>query len=56
MEGIGNLIYTYLENGKQMGYGMLIRTILQSPPLLIFYACLVARWIVKKISQIIHIF
>lgn len=56
MEGIGNLIYTSLENGKQMGYGMLIRTILQSPPLLIFYAYLTARWIVKKISRIIHIF
>ncbi len=56
MEGICRLIYTSLENGKQMGYSMMLRTILQSPPLLAFYTFLVARWIVKRISRIIHIF
>ncbi len=56
MEGICNLIYTSLKDGKQTGYGMMLRTILQSPPLLVFYTYLIARRIVKKISRIIHAF
>lgn len=56
MEELCKLIYTYLEDGKQVGYGMLAKTILQYPPLLAFYSFLVIRWLVKKLSHMIHIF
>lgn len=56
MEGICNLIYTSLEDGKQAGYIMMAKSILQSAPLLALYTFFIARWIVKKISRIIHIF
>lgn len=49
MEEICNLIHTSLDAGKQAGYGILIQTILQSPPLRAFYAFLVMRWISKKL-------
>lgn len=50
MKELCNLIHTSIDYGKQTGYGMLIRTILQSPPLLAFYAFLIIRWFSKKLS------
>lgn len=49
-------IYNSLESGKQAGYGLMLRAIMQNPISLAFYAFLTARWILKKLSQLIHIF
>lgn len=49
-------IYNSLESGKQAGYGLMLRAIIQNPISLAFYAFLTARWILKKLSQLIHIF
>lgn len=56
MKEICLLIYNSLESGKQEGYGLLLRTIIQNPISLAFCAFLIARWIMKKLFQLTHIF
>lgn len=56
MKEICLLIYNSLESRKQEGYGLLLGAIIQNPISLAFYAFLIARWIMKKLFQLIHIF